>query len=385
MKSLRLMVIGHSYVTPFAQGKYVAMKRLNPGLALRLVTPRTIAHPFMTYRHERHPGLASEEAVVIRTIAGRTHMTYVLDPLRLIAEIRAFRPSHIHIEEDPHSLIGIETVCLAGIWCPRAQISFFIWDNLARRPRFPMTGLKWVFTRIALARAQLVVCGNLEGERLLRSVKAYRGRTAVLPQLGLDLANYLQPALPEIRAQFPLVDGEPWIGFVGRFVPEKGLRILLEALVQLRDLKWRLLLLGDGPLWEEVQTHWQPKFGARMVCLRAVPHAQLPEYLKCLDIFVLPSYSTVQWKEQFGLTLAQAMMAGVACVGTKSGAIPEVLGLGGRLVAEQDVASLKEALTELLGSPALRTALKERAKAIARARFDQEVVAGRYLELWTQD
>jgi len=44
---MRLLVVGHSYVLSFAQSKYVAMKQLEPGLQLRLVTPFESRHVFM--------------------------------------------------------------------------------------------------------------------------------------------------------------------------------------------------------------------------------------------------------------------------------------------------------------------------------------------------
>ena len=134
---MRLLVVGHSYMTAFAQRKYVAMKRADPELELRIVTPSAMDHMFMRYRYERHPALLPEEMVAIGGLAGRSHMTYGLEPVRLSAMLRRFGPDHVHIEEDPHSVIGCETVTLARWLRPRARISFFIWDNLTRVPRFP--------------------------------------------------------------------------------------------------------------------------------------------------------------------------------------------------------------------------------------------------------
>jgi len=44
---MRLFVLGHTYVTPFAQTKYVVMKELAPTLQLRIATPPRMPHPFM--------------------------------------------------------------------------------------------------------------------------------------------------------------------------------------------------------------------------------------------------------------------------------------------------------------------------------------------------
>src|SRR5438093_7393934 len=125
---MRLLAVGHTYVLAFNQSKYAAMKRLDPTLEIRVVTPPEVRHVFMRYRHTRHPGLSCEETVVIPRMIGKTHMTYVLEPVRLLAVLRRFAPEHIHIEEDPHSLVGAEVVSVAHVGCPRASLSFFIWD-----------------------------------------------------------------------------------------------------------------------------------------------------------------------------------------------------------------------------------------------------------------
>jgi glycosyltransferase involved in cell wall biosynthesis len=377
---MKLLVVGHSYLTAFAQGKYAAMKRADPDLRLRLVIPPRMAHPFKLYTAERHAALSEEEVVVIPSFFGRTHMTYVLNPVRLFATLRSFDPDHIHIEEDPHSLVGVETVALARWASPRATISFFIWDNLARTPQFPVGLIKAWFTRYALSRASMVICGNAEAERLLKTAKGFTGPTAVLPQLGIDEADYASPVAEAIYSRFR--SGGPWIGFLGRLVPEKGVTILLEALSHQQHLPWSLLLVGNGPLRREIDAKWQPIFGARLLCLDAVSHGEIPDYLKSIDIFVLPSYSIEGWKEQFGLTLAQAMLAGVACVGTASGAIPDVIGDAGLIVPERNIEALAEALGKLCQSDELRCEMKARARAFALERYTAEAIAGQYFLLF---
>src|SRR5882762_9358491 len=101
---MRLLVVGHSYITAFAQSKYVAMKRLDGDLQLRMVVPRNFSHVFANYRREVAPGIDQDEVVSPRGIF-KSNMTYVLDPVRLAILLATFKPDHIHIEEDPHSLI----------------------------------------------------------------------------------------------------------------------------------------------------------------------------------------------------------------------------------------------------------------------------------------
>jgi glycosyltransferase involved in cell wall biosynthesis len=377
---MRLLVVGHTYLTAFAQRKYVEMKRQCEGLELRILTPRAMPHVFMRYTREIAPDLSADEVVDIRDFFGRSHMSYVLDPLRFAKVLREFQPHRVHIEEDPYSAVGVETVFLTRLICPSAKISFFIWDNLARVPRFPLNVIKRELNRYSLNKADLVVCGNQDGELLLRQKKGYKGRTAVLPQLGLDPDPYMNPQTNPLKNGLLMPADVPLIGFVGRLIPEKGVILLLEALHRLKDLKWRVLIVGSGPLESEITNKWQALLGERLVYRKAVPHAEVPAYMRAMDIFVLPSHATSAWKEQFGLVLAEAMLAGVPCVGSTSGAIPDVIGPGGLVFKEKDADDLVSALERLLVDVELRKTLAEDAQRFALQHYTHASVATAYLK-----
>jgi len=83
---MRLLVVGHSFVTAFAQSKYVAIKKLSPLLQLKIVVPKQVPHPFMTYTCERAVGLEQDEVVPLATIFPfRSNMTYLFWPRQLYA------------------------------------------------------------------------------------------------------------------------------------------------------------------------------------------------------------------------------------------------------------------------------------------------------------
>lgn len=377
---MRILVVGHTYITAFAQRKYVEMKRQHEGLELRILTPSAIPHVFMRYTRELAAGLNKEEVVDIREFFGNSHMSYVLDPFRFAEVLREFQPDRIHIEEDPYSAVGVETVFLSRRICPSAKISFFIWDNLARVPRFPFNVIKRVLNKYSLSKADLVVCGNKDGVMLLLEKKGYKGKTAVLPQMGLDPDLYinLQPSI--IRKELPIPVDIPLVGFVGRLIPEKGVSLLLESLHQLKNLKWGLLIVGSGPLESEITGKWKKLLGERLVYRKAVPHSEVPAYMRAMDIFVLPSFTTATWKEQFGLVLAQAMLAGVPCIGSSSGAIPEVVGPGGLVFKENDINDLMRNLERLLADVEMRQSLAQTAQTFALQHYTHATVATAYLK-----
>jgi len=359
---LRLLVVGHSYVTAFAQEKYVSIKGLRPELELRLLVPPVSHELFGDYQAERHGEIQPDELVVTKRFGGKSHMSYLLNPLRVLSLLRRFDPHIVLIEEDPHSLVGFEIVSLVLLLRPSTKVVFFIWDNLGRRPRFLLGLLKRFLTAYAFARTSLVICGNVEAKSLLNR-KGYTGSSVVVTQIGVK-----ESMVERRRGAVPV------IGFVGRLVPEKGVLLLLQALSALLELDWHALIVGAGPLEKELNTCWRAKLGGRLEVKSAVPHDQVDRVLQSIDIFVLPSYAVPGWKEQFGLTLVQAMMAGSACVGSDSGAIPEVLGAAGLIFRERDEAGLIQALRTLLESEERRTALATAARKRAREHYSTRAV-----------
>jgi glycosyltransferase involved in cell wall biosynthesis len=375
---VKLMVVGHPFLLAYNQRKYVAMKRVDKDLRLRLVVPSSGRDRFEWTDCEVHPELSSEELVPLRSRMAKSHMTYIHTPRPMASLLRDFQPDVIHIEEEPQALITVETILLRNLFAPRAMISSFSWDNILRPRRFPIGAVKKRLRAYSLRRISLVVCGNREAADLLRAEGRFKGIVEVLPQYGLDVKEHEPGTEAQLRSELGL-QGVPVIGYLGRMVPEKGLRVLFQALAELQNYAWKLLLVGSGPLEQEIRERWMTRLPGRVVLVNAVPYEQVPRYLRCTDIFVLASQSTPVWKEQFGLALAQAMMLGIASIGSRCGAIPETLGPGGAVIEQQDIDGLKRALENWLAFPAVRTHAAVTGREFALRNYTVDHVAERYL------
>ncbi len=379
---MKLAVLGHTYVHAQNQAKYVELRRLDCDLELRLIVPRWSANDAFHLRYgvERHSDLTVGEVVAVGSAFARSHMTSVYHPIQLGRCLSAFQPDVIHIDEEPQAMLTVETVMLRAAVAPRAALTVFTWDNLLRSRAFPLGDAKRILRRFTLGRTDVLICGNRDAERLALR-EGHARRTAVLPQVGLEPKDHLPGADPAVRHQLGLEDAVV-VGYAGRFLAEKGLRLVFDALAAIPDRPWKLRLVGGGPLESQILHEWIPRFPGRIVCIPPVSHAEVPRYLRAMDIFVLNSYEMPAWKEQFGLTLAQAMLLGRACVVSDSGALPEVAGGAAMVVAERSVAELREALEALLASPALRQTLGQRARERALRHYTNEQVAVRYHEVF---
>ncbi|MBV8190580.1 MAG: glycosyltransferase family 4 protein [Alphaproteobacteria bacterium] len=153
---------------------------------------------------------------------------------------------------------------------------------------------------------------------------------------------------------------------VGAIVPRKGFDILVEALATLRHLDWRLAIVGDrrrdvaasGRLDRLIGRHGLEQ---RIKCLGTVSPDRLAELYAGADLFVLASRF-----EGYGMAFAEALAHGLPIVGTTGGATADTVpAAASRLVAPADVASLSEALRELIEDTDRRHALAAAARAAA--------------------
>ena len=173
----------------------------------------------------------------------------------------------------------------------------------------------------------------------------------------------------------------PVIGYLGRLVPEKGIRQLMQIFDRL-STPCRILFIGSGYLKSEIED-WSHQFPDRVRVVTNATHTDIPQYLNMMDILVAPSQTAPNWREQFGRMLIEAMACGVPVIGSDSGEIPYVIGRAGLVVEESNIDKWVEAIENLLDSPEKRKELAllglERVK-----HYSWENIARQYINFFTE-
>jgi glycosyltransferase involved in cell wall biosynthesis len=210
--------------------------------------------------------------------------------------------------------------------------------------------------RAALACARYVVATSAATARLLTADYGVPVDCLTVVQPGTDRA-----------AQVPRRPGEPLSMLaVGAIVPRKGYDVLVEALAQLKDRPWQLVIVGDPTRSPDtakrlVQAIAQHGLGDRIELTGPVTQARLAELYSAADLFVLPSRF-----EGYGMAYTEAIAHGVPVVGTNVGAIPDTVPSGaGILVPPDDVSALAATLRRLIDDPSERERLSVGARARA--------------------
>ena len=161
----------------------------------------------------------------------------------------------------------------------------------------------------------------------------------------------------------------------GRFVEQKGHKHLIDAaaLLKKRQVNLTFLLLGDGPLEQELRKqmdHLNVTDMFRFVGM--VP--SVDKYLSGADMMVHPSI-----EEPFGIAILEGMRASLPVIASRVGGIPEVVREDETafLVEKGNASSLATSIEKMAASPELRRRMGENGRKRWLAEFTLEVMIDR--------
>ena len=187
------------------------------------------------------------------------------------------------------------------------------------------------------------------------------------------------------RHDIGLSDDDFVIVYSGRINKDKGVSELIDAMILLKDTPDIKLMIIGGTFYgnEGNENDFVRSLKTKAETLRDkicftgfVPYDAIPDYLHLADIAALPS----MWDEPFGLTIVEALAAGLPLVTTRSGGIPEICEGVATIVDREDVVNnLAAAITHLYKHPEKRkqmsSASLERAKLFDKKNYSKNFFA----------
>jgi glycosyltransferase involved in cell wall biosynthesis len=186
------------------------------------------------------------------------------------------------------------------------------------------------------------------------------------PEVAVTIPPFLDAAPFRAARRAPSA-GTPMLLAVGMMRPGDKLasyRLLADALGRVRDLDWRLTIVGDGEARADVEAAFAP-LADRLVYRGMVDGADLPAIYGAADLLVWPAIN-----EAYGIAPLEAQAAGLPVVAGRTRGVPAVIGEGesGLLPTLGDAQAFADAVRALLVDPGRRAALA----AGARARVDRD-------------
>ena len=370
----RLLTIGHSYVIALNRRLADEMARQGAGeWEVTAAAPSSYAADLGRVALEPRAGEACR-VVGLPVHADRVpHVMFYRRLRRLLSQPWDV----IHCWEEPYVVSGAQLACLAPA---TATFVFATFQNLSKRYPPPFN---WIERRVVSRADGWIAFGHTVHDTLAPRDGYGRRPSRIIPP-GVDTVKFAPDAAARarLRVERGWDDRVPVVGFVGRFVPQKGCGLLMAALRRVSS-PWRALFVGGGPELPALQA-FAAEFRGRVSIATGVAHDDVPSYLNAMDILAAPSQTTMRWREQFGRMLIEAMACGVAVAASRSGEIPHVVGDAGLILPEDDREAWTAGLERLLSDGAERGRLAGRGLARARAEFAWPVVARRHLDFFDE-
>jgi glycosyltransferase involved in cell wall biosynthesis len=205
-------------------------------------------------------------------------------------------------------------------------------------------GMAWLFGLIDLVHS----VSNDAQENLFEyfpSLSRKNGKCVVIPN-GIEVERFVEAEPRDLRGELGLDENVFLIGFLGRFMSQKGFRYLVDAIELLRANEFLpkrplVLTFGDGGfIREEKQAVQERGLEDNFVFMPFTPN--VAGTIKGLDVVIMPSI----W-EACGLLAMETLVCGVPLIGSNCIGLREVLkGTPAIVVEKADAADLARALVQ---------------------------------------
>lgn len=330
--------------------------------------------------------VAEREGIEVKPVAMERQVNLVADLValaRLVRFLRSVRPDIVNAGTPKAGMLGMVASWIAGV-----PVRIYTVRGLRGETLSGVRGLIMSCTeRLASACSTEVVCVS----RSLRQLYVKRGyatrqKSFVLgdgSSNGVDLGRFEFRAgdRVRIRQQLGIPATAPVVGFVGRFVRDKGISELVRAfdVLRLSMPDATLLLVGDYEDGDPVDPATRARIRSGQGIVLGGHVADTAPFYSAFDVLAFASH-----REGFPNAPLEAAAVGVPCVGFDATGTRDAVvdGRTGSLVSIGQIAHLAVGLERYLSDADLRRAHGQAASERAAGQFDRTYVwsllAGRY-------
>lgn len=241
-----------------------------------------------------------------------------------------------------------------------SQIPYVLFQPMysTRRRKTARTRLGFTLNRMALKTAAAVFTNNRNDLEALRRIVSSERITYLAPGINPEVFQPDEAARVRIRRQYGIAAGATVLMTAARFRPGvkvESLACLFRALAHLdgRELRFTLLVVGDGPMASLVRELAQTLVPGKTVFTGGVAPSDMAQYYSAADLFAFPGIG-----ESLGMVYLEAQACGLPVVALDSPGVAQVVAAGrsGLLVPHDTGEAMAEAIRGFLADRGKRGA-----------------------------
>ncbi|RLC36432.1 hypothetical protein DRH27_05240 [Candidatus Falkowbacteria bacterium] len=170
----------------------------------------------------------------------------------------------------------------------------------------PLTIFSKLVFRSLIKQAEAVTCGSLDyikNSKIKKVYKIYNEKFIEIP-FGVDIDKFYPNKINKKENSIIFVGGLDSTHYF------KGVELMLNALAAVKDLKWRLRIVGGGNLlsyYKKIADKFY--INKKVIFLGGISDSELVKEYRKANFLILPA---INKNEAFGLVLLEAMSSGIA-------------------------------------------------------------------------
>jgi glycosyltransferase involved in cell wall biosynthesis len=296
-----------------------------------------------------------------------------------------YQPDILHINNAGYpaalsSRVAAVSARLAGV-----PFVIMVVNNMAVNYDRPSRWLNYPFDRFVVNSISKFVTGSSAAAEQLKKVLQLDDSKCMVINNGIKL-RYTTETITETKIRLGLTEFDGiYFGVVSILRPNKGHKILLEAMAQILRLDpeiltmMKILIEGDGPSRDELEGIVTAKQLSDH-CVFVGCEKNIMNFMSFIDVLILPSVSY----EDFPNVILEAMGLGKPVIASQIAGTSEqvIVGKSGFLVAPGNVDQLASAIIKISKNKQLMFQMGIEAKSRFQTFFTAETAINKYQQLY---
>jgi len=312
---IKILAISHSFLKKINTGMYLVLKN-KYNFDIKLVCPKF----HIDFNKKIYPDFTADEIDIditfSKTIFNNLRFKIYKD---LLKKIKNEKINHILLDIDIISLQSLILIIFSFFF--NYKISYFSNENnIIQEKNWIKKKLKTFFMRtfnfFFKSKILKIFCYTQQIKNNL-DYCGLKEQTIIVP-LGFDSKKFNRISRLQNNQKF-------MISYFGKIEPKKGVHTLLKALNLLTFENWIFTLdlyeVSSLGYFKSIKSDLNKLYKNNKLKLIKCNHDNINKFMKQSDLTIVPS----EWNEQYGRVIQESAACGSIVIGSKTGAIPEIL------------------------------------------------------------